>query len=143
MKAKTVASGRPLRQPRQGGFAVGAELLFLAACVLCLAVLAWGAVGAKVVAEWADLGAAVGSLDQGYSTSGMAVFHPNDPVHDGNNPVARWAGSAFADAPDFCDTPACDGGVVLCTVIGGESSGATAGPGDECDEEPCNGGGEN
>lgn len=134
---------RTRREPRQGGFATSAELLFLAACVLCLAVVARGAIGAKVVAEWADLGAAVGSLDQGYSTSGVAVFHANDPVHDANNPLASWAGSAFADAPDFCDTPACDGGVVLGTVVGGESFGAAAGPGDECDEEPCNGGDEN
>ena len=128
------------RAPRQRGFVVSAELLFLAACVLCVVVIAFGAVGAKVVAEWADFGAAAGSLDQGYRAGGAAVFHPNDPVHDANNPIARWAGSAFADAPDFCDTPACDGGVVLCLVLGGESSGAA--PDEGCDEEPCNGGGD-
>lgn len=99
---------------KQKGFIVSTELLFLAACVLCVAVIAWGAVGAKIVAEWADFGAAVGSLDQSYHISGMAVYHVNDPVHNANNPIVSWAGSHFGDAPDFCDTPACDCGVVMC-----------------------------
>ena len=102
-----------LQSKKQGGFVVGTELIFLLTCMLCVAVISWGAFGAKVVAEWSDLGSAVGSLDQSYSTSGMAVFHANDPVHNANNPIASWAGSSFSDNSDFCDE-GCDCGVNMC-----------------------------
>lgn len=120
---------------RQQGFVVGAEMLILATCVICVAVIAWGAASTKVVAEWADFGSAVGSLDQGYKIRGMAVSHPNT-VHDANNPISRWAGSGVADTPDFCDTAACDGGIVMCVLAGGELFGDFP-PGEDCGGEPC------
>lgn len=101
------------RRSRQGGFVVSTELLFLTTCMLCVAVISWGSVGSKIVAEWSDYASAIGSLDQSYNLSGMAVFHANDPVHNANNPLARWAGSSFTDNQDFCDQ-GCRCGVVMC-----------------------------
>ena len=102
------------RSKKQGGFVLSTELLFLATCVLCASVIIWGAVGAKIIAEWSDFASAVGSLDQSYSISGMAVYHVNDPVHNNpNNAIAAWSGSSFNDGPDFCDN-GCDCGVQMC-----------------------------
>ncbi len=101
-----------MKKKDQGGFVVGTELIFLLSCMLCVCVIAWGSFGAKVVGEWGDLGSAVGSLNQSFSLTGMAVFHPNH-AHNANNPVASWAGSSFTDSQDFCDQ-GCDCGVVIC-----------------------------
>ncbi len=102
-----------LRKNKQGGFVVGTELIFLLTCMLCVAVIAWGSLGSKIVGEWADIGSAIGSLNQNYNMSGMAVYHINDPVHNANNPVASWSGSSFTDYPDFCDQ-GCNCGIVMC-----------------------------
>jgi len=99
-----------MRKKRQGGFVVGTELIFLLSCVLCVAVIAWGSFGAKVVAEWGDIGAAVGSLNQSYTLTGMQVFHPN---HHANTPVASWSGSSYTDSQDFCDQ-GCNCGIEIC-----------------------------
>lgn len=88
---------------QQNGFVVGTNLIFLCTCILCIAVITWATVGTKVVAEWGDLGTAVGSLDQSFTVSGMTVFHEEDPVHNENNPIVSWTGSSFADGSDFCD----------------------------------------
>lgn len=88
---------------KHNGFVASTDFIFLCTCILCIAVITWGAVGAKVVAEWGDLGSAVGSLDQSFGISGTAVFHAEDPVHNANNPIASWAGSSFSDSQDFCD----------------------------------------
>lgn len=109
---------RESKEKKQGGFIVGTELVFCMTCMLCICVIAWGSFGTKVVAEWGDLGSAIGSLDQSYTVSGMAVYHVNDPVHDANNPIASWAGSSFSDNQDFCDE-GCDCGIVMC-IPGGE-----------------------
>lgn len=106
------------KKKQEDGFVVSVELLFLITSVLCVSVIAWGSVGAKIVAEWSDVGSAVGSLDQSYSVSGMAVFHANDPVHNANNPIAAWAGSSFRDNTDFCDE-GCDCGVHMCIPANG------------------------
>ncbi len=107
------------KKKKEGGFVVGTELIFLCSCILCIAVIAWGSVGAKIVAEYSDLASAVGSLDQSYTISGMAVYHVNDPVHNANNPIAFWAGSGKHDNVDFCDQ-GCDCGVVMCIDPSGE-----------------------
>ena len=97
---------------KQGGFALSTELLVLLTGCLAMTVIICGSVGSKVVAEWGDFGAAIGSLDQSYSITGMQVAHPNDPVHP--TPIATTRGSQFDDGQDFCDTAACDCGVRLC-----------------------------
>ncbi len=108
-----------LRKKKQGGFVVGTELIFLMTCLMCIAVIAWGSLGSKIVAEWGDIGTAIGSLNQTYTISGMAVYHVNDPVHNANNPVASWDGSSNTDYPDFCDE-GCNCGIVMC-ISGAES----------------------
>ncbi len=109
-----------MRKKKQGGFVVGTELIFLLSCVLCVCVIAWGSFGAKVVGEWADLGGAIGSLNQSFTLTGMAVYHPNH-AHNANNPVASWAGSSYTDYQDFCDQ-GCTCGVVICIMTGSEIS---------------------
>ena len=111
---------RSSEKRNQSGVVYSLELLFWSTCVLCMAVIIWGAAGAKIVAEWSDVASAVGSLDQSYSVSGMAVYHVNDPVHNANNPIASWAGSSFTDNTDFCDE-GCDCGVVMCIPPDGET----------------------
>lgn len=106
------------KQKKQSGFVVGTELCIHLTCMLCLIIICWGAFGPKAVAEWSDIGSAIGSLDQSYTMSGMAVYHVNDPVHDANNPIATWAGSTFSDNDDFCDE-GCDCGVVMCIPASG------------------------
>jgi hypothetical protein len=86
---------------KQGGFIVSLELVFIATCILCVVIIAWASLGSKLVAEFGDLGAAVGSLNQSYTITGMAVGHPNDPNHPTD--VATWAGSTYHDDVDFCD----------------------------------------
>ncbi len=108
-----------LRKKKQGGFVVGTELIFLLTCMLCIAVISWGSLGSKLVGEWGDIGSAVGSLDQSFTLSGMAVYHPNH-AHDANNPIASWAGSSFSDQGDFCDQ-GCSCGIVMCIAATGES----------------------
>ena len=109
---------------RQAGFAVGLEAIFLLTCILCVSIVTWGAVGPKITDEWVDIASTIGSLDQSYSVTGMAVFHPNDPVHNMANPIASWAGSQFSDNEDFCECcePGCTGGRVLCIAASGPES---------------------
>jgi hypothetical protein len=99
------------RNRKEGGFIVSLELVFIATCLLCIVIIGWASLGSKLIAEFGDLGSAVGSLNQSFSTTGMAVGHPNDPNHPTD--VATWAGSVFVDTADFCDqNPTC--GVRFC-----------------------------
>ncbi len=86
---------------RQRGFIVSAELIFILTIMLCCVAIGWSSICAKLIGEIGDLGGAIGSLNQSYSLSGMAVGHPTDPVHPAD--VATWSGSAFVDTQDFCD----------------------------------------
>jgi hypothetical protein len=99
---------------KQSGFVYTLEIIFIATCVMCMLVIGWAAIGAKVVAEMSDIGSAVGSLDQTYRTSGMLVGH-NGTTHPATpqGALAYWAGSGFNDNADFCDQ-GCDCGVVMC-----------------------------
>ncbi len=107
-----------LRKKKQGGFIISLEAIFCCTCLMCCLVIGWGSIGSKALAEVSDIGSAIGSLDQSYSMSGMAVYHVNDPVHNANNPIASWAGSSFSDNTDFCDE-GCDCGVVMCIAATG------------------------
>ena len=109
---------RRSKKQKQSGMSHSIELLFWCTCAICMAVIIWGSVGAKIVAEWSDVASAVGSLDQSYTISGMAVYHVNDPVHNANNPLASWNGQSFTDNTDFCDD-GCDCGVVMCIPAAG------------------------
>ncbi len=101
-----------MKKKQQGGFVVGTELIFLLTCIMCVAVIAWGSFGVKFVAEAGDIGAAIGSLNQSFTLTGMQVFHAN---HHGNTPVASWAGSSYTDYADFCDQ-GCACGIEICVA---------------------------
>jgi hypothetical protein len=83
-------------------------VLVFVGCCLCM--MASGSLGAKILGEVGDVGAAIGTLNQSYDMTGIGVGHPNDPHA---TDVATWAGSNFTDLQDFCDqSPTC--GVRAC-----------------------------
>jgi hypothetical protein len=85
----------------QDGFAYLLDCLLVIICCFCVSIIAWGSLGSKVLGEVGDVGAMIGSLNQSYTLTGIAVGHPNDPNHPTD--VATWAGSSFTDTQDFCD----------------------------------------
>jgi hypothetical protein len=93
---------------RQAGFVQSLELMLLATCAVALVAVSSASIGTELAAEYADLGSAIGALDQSYSLGGMAVAHPDDPT--GGGAAATWAGSAFTD--DDANVPSC--GVFVC-----------------------------
>ena len=95
----------------EAGFVMTLELIFLATCLLCVVIIGCASLGAKIIGELGDIGAAVGSLNQSFTTSGAAVGHPTDPVHPQD--IATWSGSSFTDTQDFCDQ-GCTCGVRMC-----------------------------
>jgi hypothetical protein len=86
---------------RQDGFAYLLDCLLVIICCFCVSIIAWGSLGSKVLGEVGDVGAMIGSLNQSYTLTGIAVGHPNDPNHPTD--IAVWAGSSFVDTQDFCD----------------------------------------
>jgi hypothetical protein len=97
---------------RQRGWIGSTEAVVLMTCVLCAAVICCAAFGAKAMGEWSDVAAAIGSLNQSYSLTGVQSGHPLDPVHP--TPVAAWAGSSYTDLVDYCDTGGC--GIQVCVT---------------------------
>ncbi len=100
------------RRLEQAGFVVGTDLIFLVSCMLCVAIVAWGSFGTKLIQEWGDQGDGVGELDQSYTATCGIVAHPNH-LHNANNPIAFQASSSFTDRGDFCDQ-GCSCGIVMC-----------------------------
>ena len=97
----------------QAGFLLAIELVVLATLMVCALVVGGSALSSKVVGELGDVGSAVGSLNQSFTTSGMAVGHPGDARHPQD--VATCSGSTFTDTQDFCDNdPNCSCGVRFC-----------------------------
>lgn len=105
---------RKTQKQKTSGAALTLELIFILTCLMCLLVIGWASLSAKVLAEISDIGNAVGSLDQSFRTNGMAVGH-NGTAHPptANGGIAFWAGSQYTDNEDFCDA-GCDCGVVMC-----------------------------
>ncbi len=102
-----------IRRNRQGGFVISLELVFLCTIVVAAVLIGATSLAAKLTGEFADVGTAVGSLNQSYQFTGMAVGHPADPIHPID--IGRWAGSQNIDFLDFCDTdPNCACGVRMC-----------------------------
>jgi hypothetical protein len=85
----------------QSGFSYLLEVLCVTSFCFCICIIAAGSLGSKILGEVGDVGAAIGSLNQSYTLTGIAVGHPNDPNHPTD--VATWAGSSFVDTQDFCD----------------------------------------
>ena len=98
---------------RQSGFVLSLELVVLGTLVLAAVIIGGSSFGAKLIGEFSDLGTAVGTLNQSYSMTGMAVGHPNDARHPQD--IASTSGSSFTDTQDFCDNdPNCACGVRVC-----------------------------
>lgn len=97
----------------QAGFVLATELVVLLTILLCASVVGFSALSSKLVGELGDVGSAVGSLNQSFTLTGMAVGHPGDARHPQD--VATCAGGSFIDTQDFCDNdPNCACGVRFC-----------------------------
>ena len=68
------------RLNRQSGFVLSLELVVLGTLVLCAVVIGGSSFGAKLIGEFSDLGTSVGTLNQSYTMTGMAVGHPGDAL---------------------------------------------------------------
>lgn len=102
-----------VRRNRQGGFIISLELVFLATIIVAAVAIGATSLGAKLVGEMSDVGTAVGSLNQSYTFTGLAVGHPADPNHPID--IATVSGSTYGDTLDFCDNdPNCACGVRFC-----------------------------
>ena len=75
----------------EAGAIVAAELILVVTIMVCGLVVGLTAVRDAVVTELADVGAAIGSLNQSYSFSGVDGHH------------AACTGSFFTDGLDTCD----------------------------------------
>ena len=86
----------------EGGFIVSAELVLIATiCVIGL-IVGLSEVQHAINSELNDVADAIGSLNQGYFTSGFHKRDYNNIVH------AATYGSIFIDSVDNCDNNQCD-----------------------------------
>jgi Flp pilus assembly pilin Flp len=76
----------------EGGFTVAAELVLIATILVIGMITGLTSVRDAVITELADVGGAIGAVNQSYNYGGASAH------------CARTAGSAFADLLDFCDT---------------------------------------
>ena len=88
----------------EGGALISAELALVGTILVIGVVVGLSALQDAVNTELADLGAAIGNLDQSYSHAGATGHH------------ATVAGSEFQDSPDSCDEPG-DGGNSRCLSL--------------------------
>ncbi|MDA7979965.1 MAG: hypothetical protein MPJ50_14445 [Pirellulales bacterium] len=91
------------------GFAFSTEMIVVLTIVICGTIAAWTSLREAVVTEMADIGGAIGSLDQSYSFNGVSSHS------------SSCAGSSFNDRGDFCDgngQPS-DQGNERCVRLGG------------------------
>jgi hypothetical protein len=87
------------------GALLSAEFILLATILVIGAIVGLKAVQEAVVTELADVGGAIGKINQGYSWAG-ATGH-----------ASSTAGSVFDDAVDFCDTGVAGGTNNKCVVV--------------------------
>ena len=88
------------------GVTISIEFLLITTLTSCAVIVGWDAIRSAVLTELADVGAAVASLNQSYSFSGITGHH------------AQCSGSVYTDVRDTCDV--CDqtpGGQALCIEI--------------------------
>jgi len=95
------------------GAIISAELVLVMTIVGIGMITGLSSLRDGVIEELADVGAAIGSMDQSYTVGG-ALAHSS-----------ATNGSGFADAPDFCDNSATGNGGLTnsrCLVITGASA---------------------
>lgn len=98
----------------EGGGLISAELVLVATLLICAVAVGVSAVRVALVTELADLGAAIGAIDQSYSVSGLLGHH------------ASCAGQQFSDVTDTCDDgPAQNGRNSRCIEVCGQSTAPT------------------
>ena len=74
------------------GFVISTEAIIILTMLICAAVVGWQSVREAIVAELADIGDAIASLDQSYSFAGFTGHS------------ASCSGSFYDDGRDFCDS---------------------------------------
>ena len=84
----------------EAGFIVSAELVLVATILVIGMITGLTSVRDAVITELADVGGAIGAINQSYNFGGASA-------HCGTT-----AGSTFADARDFCDPEAAGTGSV-------------------------------
>ena len=89
----------------EAGFVVSAELVLVATILVIGLVTGLSSVRDAVIEELADVGQAIGNVDQSYSVGG-SVSHSASTVSFG-----------YTDTVDFCDTTAAGGTNSRCLVI--------------------------
>lgn len=105
----------------EAGFVVSTELILVTTLLVIGLVVGQTTLRDQVVTEIADTADAVSSLDQTYTFDEIEIAAINASV----------AGSAFADAADFCDASdsgeqGLDAGEGTCILIAGGTSGTDA-----------------
>src|SRR5262245_33287117 len=76
----------------EAGFIVSAELVLVATILVIGMITGLTSVRDAVITELADVGGAIGSINQSFAYGGASAH------------CANTAGSAFVDLLDFCDT---------------------------------------
>jgi hypothetical protein len=87
------------------GALLSAEFILLATILVIGAIVGLKAVQEAVVTELADVGGAIGKINQGYSYLGSTGH------------ASATAGSVFDDAADFCDLANAGGSNSKCVVV--------------------------
>jgi Flp pilus assembly pilin Flp len=99
----------------EAGALIAAEFILVATILVIGLVTGLTSVRDAVITELADVGAAIGSINQSYSYGGSTAH------------CAAAAGSTFDDQTDFCDGAVAQDGcnsrcVTICTAGTGESA---------------------
>lgn len=81
------------------GVVVSADLVLVLTIAVLSMIVGLHELAAGVVHELADVGDAIGHLDQSYSVSGFSAPHTILLLGD----KSRTSASAFTDSPDDCD----------------------------------------
>jgi Flp pilus assembly pilin Flp len=86
----------------EGGATISAELALIGTILVVGVVVGLSAVQDAVVTELADLGQAIGNLDQSYSAGGITGHHSSS------------AFQSYSDGTDSCDVPTGSRCVTIC-----------------------------
>ncbi len=88
------------------GFAFSTEMIVVLTIVICGTVVAWTSLREAVVTEMADIGTAIGNLNQSYNINATSG-------HSGS-----CSGSSYTDFTDYCDSGDPPGQAARCVNLG-------------------------
>ncbi len=123
------------RLKKQQGFLYLIECLCVAVFCMCICIVTAGSLGPKILGEIADIGSALGALNQSFTLTGFEIGHPNDlsrmplggdPTHCDMPPGGGGShcGCGFIDTTDFCDQDA-SCGIRACIAATTEAPGGS------------------